>query len=110
MKTKVMIIALLIIGLIGIQSGFATDQAETENTAAPAAVDNTSDTGEPVTLEGVIEKKDADLFLVHGENTFLLQGDKDLAKLEGQSVEVRGILKKEDMQHTIMVEQVKTAQ
>lgn len=108
MKTKITLIALMIIGLIGTQ-GFTAEQKKNENGQVAAAADILAD-GQPVQIRGVLEKTESGLFLLDGKQAFLLKGDKELDKLIGKPVDVQGIFKKGEKNLIILVNQAKVLQ
>ncbi len=89
MKTKIILIGLTILGLMGFEV-FASEQKKTETkTVSVVAADVLAD-GQPILVKGVMEKTADGLFLLDGNGVFLLQGGNALEKLIGQPVEIRG--------------------
>jgi len=108
MKTKITLIAFMIIGLIGAQA-IASEQKNAENTQVAAAAELVAD-GQPLTVRGVMEKTESGLFLLDGKGSFLLKGGSGLDKLVGQPVEIQGIFKKGEKNAIILVNQAKVVQ
>ncbi len=63
--------------------------------------------GRETIVKGVVEKADFGLFLLYGKGTFRLEGDKEMNKLAGRAVEIRGILKKGEKEDIILVQQAR---
>ncbi len=109
MKTKVTLIGLMIIGLVGIAGAGGAIAAEQkgENAQIPAAAAELLIDGQPVQIRGVVEKTESGLFLLDGNGAFLLKGDNGLDKLVGQPVEIQGVFKKGEKNSMILVNQAR---
>ncbi|MCP4718778.1 MAG: hypothetical protein GY860_04900 [Desulfobacteraceae bacterium] len=102
MKTKITLIAVLIIGLIGMGNpAFATEKKTKE--AAPVAADTTMQSTQ-IEVKGIVKKTESGISLFDGNKTYLLEGDLVHENMIGNLVKVNGDLQKKENGATIIVE------
>ncbi len=102
MKTKITLIAVLIIGLIGMGNmAFATEKKAKE--AAPIAAEETVQATQ-IEVKGMVNKTESGISLFDGSKTYFLEGDAVQENLIGNLVKVSGDLLKKENGATIIVE------
>lgn len=100
---RVLLTALLIIGLIGTGNMvFAQDKEAGQETISETMQEN-ADMAASHEYEGIVEKTDAGYTLSAGEESYLLQGE-NLDELVGKTVRISGKLLKGDTIDTILVD------
>ncbi len=101
MKTRITLIAVLIIGLAGFGTlSFATEK-KTTGIAKVSAPTNMVVT--QIEVKGLVKQTKAGLFLYDGNETYLLKGEKILETLVGRLVKINGELQKSENGSAILV-------
>ncbi|MCP3898892.1 MAG: hypothetical protein GY707_04050 [Desulfobacteraceae bacterium] len=104
MKIKVLLTAVLIIGLLGIGNlTFASAEKINKDTTSETSIQA------PGEYKGTVVKTDEGYTLLAGEVTYMLKGEK-LEDLVGETVNVRGQLVKTEKGDTIIVAKEELAQ
>ncbi|MCG8687693.1 MAG: hypothetical protein MI892_22645 [Desulfobacterales bacterium] len=116
MKMKLALVTAFIIGVIALVGiSFATEEkkaqpADQNVEAIEASAKAEKMVGKEISVRGVMEKTGSGLYLLDGEDTFLLKGDKALERMVGQPVEIKGVLHQSDKDMVILVSQAKFTQ
>ena len=102
MRIKTTLIAVLIIGLIGMgNTVFATEKKT--NKATPVSSDITLEATK-IEVKGMVKQTESGLSLFDGNRLYLLEGDIVDEKMIGNLVKVSGDLQTKEDQATIIVE------
>lgn len=108
MKTKITLIGVLIIGLVGtFNMAFAAENKIKKETTAAAQTAEIQE--QDIEVRGVVEKSKSGLALFDGNNTYALEGDHDLKGMIGKLAKITGTLKKDETGATIIVKQAVVA-
>ncbi len=112
MKTKITLIAVLIIGFVGMGfMAFATEQEASKDAAATAGQDVEAPAA-LIQVRGVMERSETGLALFDGNDTYELKGCENVKKVEdmiGKLVKISGDLEKNDKGTFINVKEVAVA-
>lgn len=106
MKTKITLIGVLIIGLVGISNMVFSAEKKIQK---EAAANTTEIQAQDIEVRGVVEKSKSGLSLFDGNNTYALEGDHDLKGMIGKLAKINGTLKKDETGATIIVKQAVVA-
>ncbi len=107
MKTKITLIGVLIIGLVGTSNiAFASEKKIQKETAAAQTAEIQA---QEIEVRGVVEKSKSGLSLFDGNNTYALEGNKNLKGMIGKLAKINGTLKKDETGATIVVKQAVAA-
>ncbi len=119
MKTKMTLIAVMILGFLAIANLALAGASKTQK----AAVTNkTADAVEmeitPIDVKGVMEKSDSGLTLFDGKNTYMVKADKqtgpkfgkELEQMAGKMVKLKGSLQENEQGALLVVTKAVVAQ
>lgn len=107
MKTKTILIAVLIVGLIGV--GTMAWASEQKNEPAKQVTADASMDVTPIEVKGMMKQTESGLLLFDGKETYLLKCDKALENLIGKLVTISGDLQKDENGSAIVVKKAMVA-
>lgn len=119
MKTKMTLIAVMILGFLATANLALAGESKTQKAAVTnKTADAAEIAGTPIDVRGVMEKSDTGLTLFDGKNTYMVKAakqvgpefGKELDQMAGKLVKVRGSLQRGEHETLLVVTQAVPAQ